>query len=73
MTYFKFNGAINSNAEESFVVSQCGAGKTVKNRVVVGNSKRQYVVRLNSAGHKYIKMDGKDVLLRSLKGKYKYA
>lgn len=73
MPYFKFNGAINSNAEESFVVSQCGAGKNVKRYVVVGDSKRQYVVRLNTAGHKYIKMNGKDVLLRSLKGKYRYA
>lgn len=73
MPYFKFNAAINSNAEESFVVSQCGAGKNVKKYVVFGNSKRQYVVRVNAAGHKYVKMNGKDVLLKSLKGRYRYA
>lgn len=56
------------------VTTQSG-GKKVKNskqHIQMKGYKKQYVVRENNKGKKYIRCDGKDVLLSDIKNKYKY-
>jgi hypothetical protein len=49
-----------------------GKVKSSKNRIVLTENKKSYVVHMNKDKQKYVKINGNTVHLSSLKGKYRY-
>lgn len=69
MPFPKFNVSWVSNAEETFIPQN--AGSSMKQFVVMNDTQKKYVVRRNTKGHKFVKVDGKEVFLRNIRGHYK--